>query len=240
MEQGRLVRRRREERQRTPRHPASPGLLAGDRAKALELTPVSRETAERLDAFVALLVEWQRTTNLVAPSTIPRLWTRHIADSLQLVDLAPGARTWVDLGSGGGFPGIPIACALTDMPGTAIHLIESNSRKAAFLREAARVTAAPAVVHAERIENFVVRFADPVDAVCARALASLDDLLNLAFPQLGKTGTIGLFPKGRSAGVELAQASNRWAMHATMAASRTDADARIIVVRNVERRAGAP
>ena len=81
------------------------------------LTPVSRETFARLDRFVELLLTWQRTTNLIAPSTVPRLWTRHIADSLQLLDLAPGARVWVDLGSGGGFPGLVIACALADTPG---------------------------------------------------------------------------------------------------------------------------
>src|SRR6266853_2822513 len=85
---------------------------AADRARALALTPVSRETLERLDRFVALLLQWQQTTNLIAPSTAPQLWTRHIADSLQLLDLAPEARTWVDLGSGGGFPGLVLACAL--------------------------------------------------------------------------------------------------------------------------------
>ncbi|HEY7243575.1 MAG TPA: 16S rRNA (guanine(527)-N(7))-methyltransferase RsmG [Xanthobacteraceae bacterium] len=217
----------------------TPGPLPGDRARAFELTPVSRETAERLEAFVALLLEWQRTTNLIAPSTIPRLWTRHIADSLQLLDLAPGARAWIDLGSGGGFPGVPIACALTDTPGATIHLVESNTRKAAFLREAARRTAAPLLVHLERIENFAPHFDNPVDVVCARALAPLDNLINLSFPLLGKTGTMGLFPKGRDAGVELREASNRWAMHATMAASRTDSAARIIIARNVERRTGA-
>jgi len=226
-------------RARTPRA-AIPGVLAADRAKALELTPVSRETVERLDAYVALLLEWQRTTNLIAPSTIPRLWTRHIADSLQLIDLAPQARIWADLGSGGGFPGLAVACALQQTPGARVHLVESNTRKAAFLREAGRVTATSIVVHAERIENFAVGFAGELDAVCARAVAPLDDLVNLAFPLLGKTGATGLFPKGQNAGVELREASNRWALHATMVASRTDPQARIIVVRNVECRRGAP
>jgi 16S rRNA (guanine527-N7)-methyltransferase len=92
-------------------------ILASDRARALRLVPVSRETAERLDRFAALLSQWQRTTNLVAPSTIPHLWTRHIADSLQLLDLAPGARTFVDVGSGAGFPGLVLACALAQTPG---------------------------------------------------------------------------------------------------------------------------
>ena len=96
---------------RPPRHGTASDLLA-DRARALALTPVSRETSERLDRFVELLLSWQRRTNLIAPSTVSRLWTRHIADSLQLLDLAPQARIWADLGSGAGFPGLVIATAL--------------------------------------------------------------------------------------------------------------------------------
>src|SRR5262245_42788727 len=107
-------------------HPRSPVLDPADRARALTLTPVSRETLVRLDRFVALLEQWQRTTQLVAPSTMPRLWTRHVADSLQLLDLAPEARTWVDLGSGGGFPGVVIACTLAGRAGPVVHLVESN------------------------------------------------------------------------------------------------------------------
>src|SRR5215470_3088320 len=125
--------------------------LASDRAEAFALTPVSRETEERLERFVELLLAWQKTTHLVSPASIPKLWTRHVADSLQLLDLAPQARLWVDLGSGGGFPGLVLACALADRPkadGAQVHLVESNSRKAAFLREAVRITGAPAMVQA--------------------------------------------------------------------------------------------
>ena len=135
---GRSLQAEREVKRASTLRSGSPGVLATDRARALELTPVSRETVERLDAYVALLLEWQRTTNLIATSTIPRLWTRHIADSLQLIDLAPGARVWADLGSGGGLPGLAIACALQQTPGAIVHLVESNTRKAAFLREAGR------------------------------------------------------------------------------------------------------
>ena len=134
---------------------AAPQASQTDRAAALALTPVSRETGERLDRFVELLLAWQKTTNLISPSTLPHIWTRHIADSLQLLDLAPDARTWIDLGSGGGFPGIVIACALADQNGAAVHLVESNAKKAAFLREAGRATGAPITVHAMRIEKFV-------------------------------------------------------------------------------------
>src|SRR5450432_1586467 len=98
--------------------------LSSDRARALAFTPVSRETLERLDRFVALLLRWQQTTNLIAASTVPTVWTRHIADSLQLLDLAPQAKTWVDVGTGGGFPGLVIACALCGQEGRVIHLVE--------------------------------------------------------------------------------------------------------------------
>src|SRR6476661_11164804 len=120
---------------------------AGDKATALALTPVSSETEARLDRYVDLLVEWQAKTNLVAPSTLPNLWTRHISDSLQLLRLAPSAKVWLDLGSGGGFPGVVLACALAETLGASIHLVERIAKKAAFLREAIRVTAAPGTVH---------------------------------------------------------------------------------------------
>ena len=108
-----------------------PADLTKDRARALALTPVSRETLERLDRFVGLLLEWQQRINLIAPSTEPKIWTRHVADSLQLLPLAPEARIWADLGSGGGFPGLVIACALADTPGAHVHLVESTGKKAA-------------------------------------------------------------------------------------------------------------
>src|SRR5947209_6901358 len=95
-------------------------VLASDKAAALALTPVSRETEVRLDRYVDLLCEWQAKTNLVASSTLPALWTRHIADSLQLLTLAPDAKIWVDLGSGGGFPGVVMACALADVSGVMV------------------------------------------------------------------------------------------------------------------------
>jgi 16S rRNA (guanine527-N7)-methyltransferase len=223
-----------------PRSSASAAGLAADRAKALELTPVSRETAARLDRFVALLLAWQRTTNLIASSTVARLWTRHIADSLQLLDLAPTARTWIDVGSGGGFPGLVIACALAQVPGAAVHLVESNARKAAFLRAAQHETGSPALVHAERMETFAQAYRGEVDALSARAVSPLKSLLDLSFPLLGKTGAVGLFPKGQNAELELREASNVWKMHATLVASRTDPSGRIVVIRGLERSAAAP
>src|SRR4030088_3390014 len=117
-------------------------MLASDKAAALALTPVSRETEARLDRYVELLREWQAKTNLIAPSTLPNLWTRHISDSLQLLPLAPSAKIWVDFGSGGGFPGVVLACAMAEVSGAVVHLVERNAKKAAFLREALRVTGA--------------------------------------------------------------------------------------------------
>src|SRR4030088_3147274 len=107
---------------RAAKQTASP-ICAPDKAAALALTPVSRETEARLDRYVDLLREWQAKTNLVAPSTLPTLWTRHIADSLQLLTIAPSAKTWADLGSGGGFPGVVLACALVETPDARIHLV---------------------------------------------------------------------------------------------------------------------
>src|ERR1700752_3986573 len=144
--------------------------------------PVSRETEERLERFVALLQEWQAKTNLVAPSTLPNLWTRHISDSLQLLSLAPSAKIWVDLGSGGGFPGVVLASALADTPGAMVHLVERIAKKAAFLREALRITGAAGTVHLADIGDTVERFAGPVDCVTARAVAPLHQLIGFADP----------------------------------------------------------
>ncbi len=207
--------------------------LAADRARALALTPVSRETEVRLDRFVELLLDWQRRINLIASSTESKLWTRHVADSLQLLPLAPQACRWVDLGSGGGFPGLVIACALADTKGAEVHLVESTAKKAAFLREAARATGAPAVIHAARIEDFVDNAPAGIEVVTTRALAPLVDLLATAYPLL-RRGTWGLFPKGRAAASELTDAGKRWKIRASLEVSRTDPQARIVVVRGLE------
>jgi 16S rRNA (guanine527-N7)-methyltransferase len=207
--------------------------LAADRDRALTLINVSRETLDRLDRFVATLLTWQQRINLIAPSTEPKLWTRHIADSLQLLALAPRARTWVDLGSGGGFPGLVIGCALADMPEARVHLVESSTKKAAFLREAARITGASAEVHAVRIEDFVENFSAPVDVVTARALAPLAELLAAAYPLL-KTGAVGLFPKGQDVGSELTQAAKCWTIRSSLAQSLTDPKGQIVRITGVD------
>ena len=212
--------------------------LATDRAEALRLTPVSRETLQRLDVFVETLLTWTAHTNLIGTSTIPHLWTRHIADSLQLLDLAWNARVWVDLGSGAGFPGLVIACALADTPGAEIHLVESIGKKVAFLREAVHTTGVPAVVHHERIEKFVDGFHRKPDVVTARALAPLKSLLDQSFSLL-KTGAMGLFPKGQDVDAELTEATKYWNIKVNLVPSRTDSKGRVVVVHTLERRAAA-
>lgn len=207
--------------------------LDSDKARALSLVHVSRETLAKLETYVELLLRWQRTTNLISPSTIPQLWTRHIADSLQLIDLVPGATTWVDLGSGGGCPAIPVACVLAAKPAAKIHLVESNGKKAAFLREAIRATGVPAQVHAERIEKFVASYVDSVDVVSARALAPLKTLCDQAFPLIER-GAIGLFPKGLDVDTELTEASKYWKLEAEKVPSKTSPDGCIVIVRNLK------
>jgi 16S rRNA (guanine527-N7)-methyltransferase len=214
----------------------APAAIAQDRARALALVPVSRETAARLDRFVSLLLDWQRRINLIAPSTQPTLWTRHVADSLQLLALAPAARIWADLGSGAGFPGLAVACALAETHGARVYLVESNAKKAAFLREASREVGAPAVVEGMRLEDFIKRPPERIEVVTARALAPLPKLLAVAHPLLIR-GAIGLFPKGQGVEAELTEAAKCWKIQATLAVSRTDPKARIVVVRGLEPKA---
>jgi 16S rRNA (guanine527-N7)-methyltransferase len=211
--------------------------LAADRERALALTPVSRETLGRLDRFVELLLETQSHTNLIGPATIPQLWTRHIADSLQLLDLAPDALIWLDLGSGGGFPGLVIACALADRPPAAVHLVEGTGKKAAFLRHVVDTLALPATVHHGRVEDFSPDFA--ADVIAARALAPLDRLFGYVAPFL-QSGAKALLPKGQDVEVELTEAAKYWKIEAEQAVSRTNPASRILVVRSLRRRTGTP
>ena len=209
--------------------------LAADRARALALVPVSRETLLLLDRFVALLLQWQQRTNLIGPATVPQLWTRHIADSLQLLALAPEARVWVDLGSGGGFPGLVLACALAEERGAAVHLVESNAKKAAFLREVGRDLGLPAIVHAERIEHFPLPADTHVDVITARALAPLNVLFGYVAPLL-KTGAQALLPKGQDVEAELTEAAKYWSIQTELVPSKTSPQGRIVVVRRLARR----
>ena len=206
-----------------------------DKAAALALTPVSRETEQRLDRYVDLLREWQAKTNLVAPSTLPTLWTRHISDSLQLLALAPSAKVWVDLGSGGGFPGIVLACVLAEGQGSMVHLVERNAKKAAFLREALRVTGSQGTVHLSDIEDSVDRIKGAVDCVTARAVAPLHQLIGFAEP-LVKRGAKALFLKGQDVEAELTEATKYWNIVPNLHSSRTGGQGWIVELDRIERR----
>ena len=210
--------------------------LRADKARALALTPVSRETEARLDRFIDLLLTWQAKTNLVAPSTLPQIWTRHVADSLQLLPLAPtDAKIWVDFGSGGGFPAIPVACVLAERPGSQVHLVESNNKKAAFLREVVRALNLPAKIYAQRIEDFGDSFGDSADVVSARALAPLKTLCDQAGPLIAR-GAVGLFLKGQDVDAVLTEAAKYWSIEAEKVPSKTSPDGCIVVVRSLHAR----
>lgn len=199
-----------------------------------EAFPVSRETLADLVTYESLLRQWQKTVNLVAPSTLDAVWSRHFADSAQLLRLAPAAaRTWLDLGSGAGFPGLVIAIMLKGREGARVTLVESDTRKAAFLREVARHTGAAVDIYAGRIEllstqDKVAQF----DVVTARALASLERLLDLSAPFWG-ANTVAIFPKGKDAEAEIQEAGKRWTFACRREASLTDGQGRVLVIEDL-------
>jgi 16S rRNA (guanine527-N7)-methyltransferase len=205
---------------------------------------VSRETLDRLATYEALLRQWQKAVNLVAPSTLDAIWHRHFADSAQIVRLAPHARSWTDLGSGAGFPGLVVAILLAGSPsprtsrgeGTQpyVTLIESDSRKCAFLREVARKTGITVDILSTRIEQAPTHTKlESPEVVSARALASLDRLLGLAAP-LFTPSTVGVFLKGRDAAAEVETAAKAWTFAVEMIPSLTEASGRVVVVRNLQ------
>lgn len=193
---------------------------------------VSRETIGRLETYAALLRQWQKTINLVAPSTLPDIWHRHFADSAQLLALAPrDARRWLDLGSGAGFPGLVLAILLAEHGSGHVTLIESDTRKAAFLAEVARRVGVPVDIRGSRIEKTTTQAKlDPVDVVTARALAPLPRLLDLSAPFFSGP-TMGLFLKGREAEAEVEAARKLWDFEPELKPSLTDAGGRIVVIR---------
>ncbi|MFT3728573.1 MAG: 16S rRNA (guanine(527)-N(7))-methyltransferase RsmG [Terricaulis sp.] len=167
---------------------------------------VPRETIERLEIHRRLLVEWSERMNLVGPKELEAFWGRHAQDSAQVVQLAPGARRWVDLGSGAGFPGLTIACLVAGEVDARVHLVESTGKKAAFLRAVAQEAGLPVKVFNQRIEDFGAG-EGPYDVVTARALAPLNRLIPYAKPILDR-GATGLFHKGADLDAELAAAAN--------------------------------
>ena len=215
---------------------AKPKAVDGPAAFA-EAFKVPRETIHRLERYAELLAHWQKTTNLVASSTLPALWSRHFADSAQLAKLAPDARLWLDLGSGAGFPGLVVAIINAGKADFRMHLVEANAKKCAFLSEVARATEAPVTVHATRIEALAESTDRPTpDVVSARALAALPQLLAQAAPLLAPD-TRGLFLKGREAQSELDAAREAWTFDAGLHPSLTAKDAHIVEITKLRPRA---
>ncbi|WP_448205197.1 16S rRNA (guanine(527)-N(7))-methyltransferase RsmG [Azospirillum sp. sgz302134] len=203
--------------------------MAGFDATAFrDATGVSRETLDRLAAYEATLRKWQPKINLVGPSTLPDAWRRHFLDSAQLLPLIPeSVRVLVDLGSGAGFPGLVLA--IMGVP--EVHLIESDARKCAFLREAARAAGARVTVHNKRIEAVS---GIEADVVTARALAPLNNLLSWAHPFIGSRG-VAIFPKGQNVAEELTDTTKYWMMRTERFDSQTDPTGTILRVSGIDR-----
>ena len=200
----------------------------------LELVPglvVSRETAERLSIYEAVLRTWQTKINLVANSTIKDVWARHFADSLQILRFRSDAKSCVDMGSGAGFPGLVIAIHLCSEPEALVHLIESDGKKCAFLREVIRETGARAIVHNKRIESIVGDLS--ADLVVARALAPISKLLDLANPLLMK-GAMGIFLKGQEVAAELTAVRASSNLNIQIRPSLTDTSGHIVLVNRLQ------
>lgn len=209
--------------------------MRDDSSAVQAILPVSRETIARFERYVALLRRWQPAQNLISPKTLDQIWQRHIADSAQLVAMFPDVRRWVDIGSGAGLPGMVTAILLADKPDAVVYCVESNQRKCAFLRAAIRETGARAVVCEGRIESVLKQWAEPVELISARALASLSDLLDLCEPLL-KQGVKAAFHKGEDFELEAADASKSWSLNLLRHNSMIDPESSIVEILRAERR----
>jgi 16S rRNA (guanine527-N7)-methyltransferase len=197
---------------------------------------VSRETIERFLAYQAILTKWAPRINLVGASTLGSFWDRHILDSAQILPLArPDAKSWVDFGSGAGFPGLVIAALVQPLDGAQVTLIESSTKRCGFLREAARAMQVQVDIVNDKLENVKPR---PVDIITARAFTALDRLLAYAEPWQGPQ-TQALFPKGEEVSSELAQASTNWLFKSTIHPSLSDARGCIIEITECQARTGS-
>ena len=200
------------------------------REEALGLFPELKPIEAELEIYESLLRRWQAKINLVSAATLDEIWLRHFADSAQVHAAAPHVRRWADLGSGAGFPGLMTALLLKSTPDAVVHLIESDQRKAGFLRAVSRETGAPAVIHAGRIESVLPNLAE-IGGVSARALAPLSRLVQLAEAPLEK-GAIGVFLKGEEWRDELTAVEALGSLSCESADSRTRKGARVVVVKH--------
>ena len=197
---------------------------------------VSRETIERFEAYQAILTKWAPRINLVGASTLASFWDRHILDSAQILPLAsPEAKTWVDFGSGAGFPGLVIAALVQSRDGAQVTLIEASTKRCSFLREAARAMQVRVDIVNDKLENVTPR---PVDIITARAFTALDRLLAYSAPWQGPQ-TQALFPKGEEVSGELAQASTNWRFKSTIHPSASDVRGCIVEITDCHARTGS-
>lgn len=195
--------------------------------------PVSRETFERLKAFETLFRKWAARINLSAPSTLEETWRRHILDSAQLARLEPDAKRWIDIGSGGGFPGLVLGFLLMERVGASIDLVESNRKKTSFLQMVCGEFRLPARVHAKRIEDTYQVIRGP-EVVTARALAPLPLLLQLSAPWL-TTGAKALFHKGRDYRAEVEESSKLWSFELVEHQSLIDPQSIVLEISSLRR-----
>ena len=194
------------------------------------LTGATDEQIADLETFIARLAEANAVMNLIGPDTLPDVWSRHIWDSAQLLELAPEAKTWADLGAGAGFPGVVLAVLLKGRPGAHVWLIDSLGKRCRFLQEIVGELALPATVINGRAEEQTLR----VDVVTARAVAAMEKLLGYAQPYLQR-GAQGLFLKGEKAEAELIEARKVWHFESDLSVSRSDPRGRIVSVRSLRR-----
>ena len=194
---------------------------------------VSRETFERLELFQSLFERWAKQINLIASSTEKEIWRRHIEDSAQILLIKPTLRHIIDIGSGGGFPGIVLAVLLNDFADSAVHLIESNRKKTAFLMAARAQCAKKAVIHSKRIEEALPYLQKP-QFITARALAPLPKLFDLTESHLSQ-GVRGLFHKGREYKKEVEESRANWVFDLIEHKSCIDQDSVILEIANLKR-----
>ena len=204
------------------------------RRQSLNGQAVSRETADRLEHFAMLFAKWAKAINLVAPSTLDDMWDRHIADSAQIYALSPEPKTWIDLGSGGGFPGVITAIFLAEQGNGWVHLIESNNKKAAFLRTALAETGGRGSVHPLRIEKAPDAIPH-ADAISARALADLDLLLDFTRPWADRNPDLkAYFHKGRDYRAEIDKARRRWRFDLVVRESMIEKDSVVLEIGGIQ------
>ena len=205
-------------------------MTVSNAAEFQALTGATDEQIADLETFIARLAEANAVMNLIGPDTLPDVWSRHIWDSAQLLELAPEAKTWADLGAGAGFPGVVLAILLKGRPGAHVWLIDSLGKRCRFLQEVVDELTLPATVINGRAEEQALK----VDVVTARAVAPMEKLLAYAQPYLQR-GAQGLFLKGEKAEAELIEARKVWHFDSSLSVSRSDPRGRIVSVRSLRR-----